>query len=366
MAGTKHKNMHRDPDTGLWCGDFTIAGRRYRPSLRTADAAEAKKRLQKEKDKITAAVFYGEETHTWEDTVVKWEREHLSTSLKPKTAKRYLVSARQIAPYFEGRAMETVTVKDVAKFVSNRLLDEVTNATIRRDLTAFSSVLRCTVGWGWRDNNPAKLYDRSLIKEIPFIIDMPDDEAVEEMLTRGSAMFMAATRFLGETGARQDEAVTLEWPQINLLRAQALFLETKSSKPRTINLAPQTVRWLSKLPRFIKDGKASPIVFWHDQGEPYRNFSSRFAALNAGNAEQRDLAFRCHDLRHRYAVTELKSGRDIYDLKSHLGHSSVKTTERYLAWIKQEDKRREIDWHEKNNSEPVADPASEISEIEVK
>ncbi|NPA40576.1 MAG: site-specific integrase, partial [Thermodesulfobacteria bacterium] len=35
-------------------------------------------------------------------------------------------------------------------------------------------------------------------------------------------------------------------------------------------------------------------------------------------------------LRHTFAVLCLKSGIDIYDLKEMLGHSDIKTTERYL------------------------------------
>lgn len=41
----------------------------------------------------------------------------------------------------------------------------VTNATLRRDLTALSSLLHACVGWGWRDDNPARTWDRSHIKE---------------------------------------------------------------------------------------------------------------------------------------------------------------------------------------------------------
>ena len=41
----------------------------------------------------------------------------------------------------------------------------VSNATRRRDLTAVSSVLRFAVSQGWRDDNPAKEWDRSVIRE---------------------------------------------------------------------------------------------------------------------------------------------------------------------------------------------------------
>ena len=43
--------------------------------------------------------------------------------------------------------------------------------------------------------------------------------------------------------------------------------------------------------------------------------------------------FTFHHLRHRYAVDYLKGGGSIYDLQQQLGHSSVKTTEIYLAFM---------------------------------
>ncbi|MGB1230598.1 MAG: tyrosine-type recombinase/integrase, partial [Holosporaceae bacterium] len=47
--------------------------------------------------------------------------------------------------------------------------------------------------------------------------------------------------------------------------------------------------------------------------------------------------FRFHDLRHRYAVDYLKNGGSIYTLKGLLGHTSVKTTEGYLAYLTPEE-----------------------------
>ncbi len=50
--------------------------------------------------------------------------------------------------------------------------------------------------------------------------------------------------------------------------------------------------------------------------------------------------FRFHDLRHWYAVDYLRRGGNIYDLAAILGHSSVKTTEIYLAHLGTGEQRR--------------------------
>jgi integrase/recombinase XerD len=63
-------------------------------------------------------------------------------------------------------------------------------------------------------------------------------------------------------------------------------------------------------------------------------------AKQAQKQEQPFQPFRFHDLRHRHAVDWLKSGGSIYDLQQRLGHTSVKTTEIYLAFLTPEEKRQ--------------------------
>jgi integrase/recombinase XerD len=78
----------------------------------------------------------------------------------------------------------------------------------------------------------------------------------------------------------------------------------------------------------------------------YRQISSNFRRIMKVTADQarkqaQDFRpFRFHDLRHVHAVNWLKSGRAIYVLKDRLGHTSVKTTEIYLAYLTPEEKHR--------------------------
>lgn len=50
--------------------------------------------------------------------------------------------------------------------------------------------------------------------------------------------------------------------------------------------------------------------------------------------------FRVHGLRHGFAIRALKAGWNIYALSRHLGHSSVKTTARYLAYPTKDERAR--------------------------
>ena len=110
----------------------------------------------------------------------------------------------------------------------------------------------------------------------------------------------------------------------------------KGNKRRIIDLEPfGGGELVSALPV-----SSSPLLFWHSDGESYKNFASQFAAIVRRTAEWakanavdfRPLRF--HDLRHLHAVNWLKDGRrSIYILQRRLGHASIKTTELYCQFL---------------------------------
>ena len=240
-----------------------------------------------------------------------------------------------VGVHFENLYLDQIDRRKIADMVSARKKAGATNATINRDLTAVSVILGAAQEWGAVEHNPAKDFGRRTTRERRDPINPPCDADVSRVIERAPGMFSSLIRFLAETGCRQEEAAGLEWKQIDLKAETATFIKTKTSRPRTITLEPETARWLSALPRFL----GSPAVFWHDDGSRYANVASRFREMvksaqeSAQKAGTEFLPFRCHDLRHRYAIRELQNGRDIYALSRHLGHSSVKTTEIYLGHV---------------------------------
>lgn len=284
---------------------------------------------------MSHARFYGEARASWADAVVRYTTEIMPGAVKPATARRYLLSFRQVNDVMRPMHVDEITTRTISAVISARKRQAVTNATIRRDLTAISAVLKACVAWGWRDDNPAKSYDKGIIRERREPIHLPADSDVAEMLTRCAPMVRRVVELLAETGMRQQEAVTLKWAQVNLSRREIQLTHTKTNRPRVVPLNDLAAGTLAGTPRHIK----SPLVFWHGDGKPYRNFATNFAKLNRGGKDKRDLGFRCHDLRHRFAVRWLQEGRDIYDLSRVLGHTSVKTTEIYLSFVQRRPER---------------------------
>jgi len=324
----------------IWWARVIVDGKEIRRSLSTNDRAEARDRLSKllpelTRGRVAAPAGAG---LVWQDAVVRYVQDY-GGSLKARTLKRYTGSFKQLHDSLYNVPVAAISARTVADIVSRRRKDGVSNSTIRRDLTAMSRVLAASIAWGEREDNPAKAYDKSLIREKRPVFPQPIDKDVDTLVRRAGQMFGALIVFLRHTGARSSEGAQLEWPEIDLRRRQATFIDTKTKNPRTINLAPETVATLKKIPRHSK----SDYVFWHGpNGRPYSNVSSRFFKLVRDLKANKKITrrFRCHDLRHGYAIAELKRGRSIYNLSRHLGHTSVKTTEIYLRHLTNEELER--------------------------
>lgn len=345
-SGTGAKKRPKPKHT-FWRGDtlwgrVTVKGETIRWSLRTSDAAVAKERVGTGRKRAIAAAHYGDDRKTYEHVFAEWSG-HIVTQVSSNTAARYAVSLNQLAPHLLGCYIDEIDKVLISGIVSARREAKTSMATIRRDLTALSSVLSFAEDHDWRDGNPALDRLRKL-KERRDPIVLPSDPDITKVLSRMPGLFSAMVKAAWFTGCRQDELRLARRDHFDLGRRQ-LTVIGKGNKLRTLSLDDRAVALLQGLPAHLK----CPYLFWHSQGLPYQNVSSRFRALvmaeaKAQKTSQSDEAvfrpFRFHDLRHRFAVDWLKEAKSIYDLQHHLGHTSVKTTEMYVKYLTPEEERR--------------------------
>lgn len=324
----KPRNLYKRGET--WHGRFKVAGDEYRGTLRTGNEAEAKLRLKDWKQRIQRRATGTPDSPSWKEAVIKWAAEILPSAVKPSVSERYLVSIRQLEHTFGALRIADIAGGHIAEYVSLRAGD-ASNATIRRDLTALSRLLSACVSWGWRSDNPARLYDRSIIRERREPIKPPAPEMVTRFIERCPPGMASIIKLLDQTGMRENEAVTLTSSDVDFKVKQINLMKTKTNRPRTLDWETPGGNAgvaLVGLP------DAGPL-FLAGSGQPYRNFAANAVRimrdLKAG--DKSFVPFRIHDLRHGFAIRWLRSGGDIYRLSLHLGHSSLKTTEGYLGHI---------------------------------
>jgi len=238
----------------LW-GRVKVRGRLIRWSLETDDPAIAKARRQAGKERALADV-HGDARRTFEEVFTAWEVQ-LMRSVGAKTAQRYLVSLKMLAPWLDGRALNDIDGRLVAEIIRERQRAGVTNATIKRDLGALSSIMNFAILQGWIETNPV-LAKLALVPERRDPILLPSDRDIALVIERAPGMVGAMVRAALLTGAREDELAKAKRIDIDHGRKQMTIIG-KRNKLRVIDLAPfDGYQFFAALPAYV--GK--PFLFW--------------------------------------------------------------------------------------------------------
>jgi integrase len=148
-------------------------------------------------------------------------------------------------------------------------------------------------------------------------------EALQRAHTAGvNPTAIAALRLLLLTGARKNEALSLQWPHVDLSHGRAYLPDSKTGQKVLVLPAP-AVEVLSQLPR----KKGCPWVFPAARGDGHLVGLRRILGLIAKDADLGQI--RIHDLRHGFASAAVSAGASLYLVGKILGHTQAKTTERY-------------------------------------
>jgi integrase/recombinase XerD len=320
-------------------GRTRIKGRLVTWSLHTDNPKLAAERRKAGKDRVLADVHHGDGKRDFVEVMEAWAG-WIKKQVGPKTARRYACSLDQMRPWLDGKSLPEINSRLIAEIVRVRSTADVSNATIKRDLVALSSVVNFAIDQGWLESNPVLARMRR-IKERRDPIILPHQVHVDLVISRSPGMIGDLVRAAVVTGAREDELLRARREHIDHARHQ-MTLVGKGNKLRVIALDPYDgYDLLRSLPAFA--GKL--FLFWHSEGQTYKNFASQFAAIirrTAAWAAESGIdfrPFRFHDLRHLHAVMWLKDGRSIYDLQNRLGHTSIKTTEMYCKYLTPEEER---------------------------
>ena len=305
--------------SGTWYLRAEIAGRKYRESLHTTNVREARRLRDARLKSLQAQARHG--AVDWPKAVVAWA-EHMQGQIGSATRQRYLQSLSLCEPHLKGRMVGEID-GPVIRGLATARRRVVGNATVRRDLTAVSRVLAYAQTVGLREGNPA-LDAIRLLKERRDPIVLPDENSIQAVLDRCSPALRKLAVAARLTGARQAELTALKWSQFNESAGTLEIIKGKGNRRRVITLSPAARDHIAGLDR------GGDLIFPSADG-PWTSVSPAFAKTVKRATPQ--VPFRFHDLRHPYAVESLRGGASIYRVSQHLGHTSVKTTEIYLAHL---------------------------------
>ncbi len=255
------------------------------------------------------------------------------------------------------KRISEISASEIDKFRNKRINeDKVKPATVNRDISALSGVLR-----HWVKNNKGAVHPLSDMEPLEVADDeiirylSPDeskrlrkalaDRDAQAAKERASANKWRADRgreLMPEikgysdhvtpmvlvslnTGIRQGELFAMKWESVNLEHKtlSVLASHSKGNKTRTIPLNAEVCTVFEAIRP--KDAKGLVFVSPITDGE-FDNVKKAWAEVvkEAGITD-----FRWHDLRHDFASQLVMKGASLYTVQKLLGHSNPKTTQRY-------------------------------------
>lgn len=133
------------------------------------------------------------------------------------------------------------------------------------------------------------------------------------------------------SGARKREVLDARWVDFDLDNRLWRIPMSKSGRARHVPLSEGVLQVLADVAEeqetWVKPGKEMPWVFANPAtGKP---FVSIYYAWDTARRKAKLADVRIHDLSHSFASFLINNGRTLYEVQKILGHTQVRTTQRY-------------------------------------
>ena len=223
--------------------------------------------------------------------------------------------------------MDIIARRDVQRLLTSRLDMGKAPGTCDRMLILARHVFNCAIKWKTPGvkANPAKEVDLLKVdnKRERFLSEEEVRRLYSAVVVSDNPMLKYIVPMLLLTGARKREVLDARWEDFDVDNRLWRIPFTKSGRPRTVPMSDGVMSVLDTVPRIA----GSPYVFPNpDTKKPFVTIHYTWDTARK-RAGLRDV--RMHDLRHSFASILINSGRSLYEVQHLLGHTQVKTTERY-------------------------------------
>lgn len=230
-------------------------------------------------------------------------------------------------PKFGSKFLDEITQSEIINFHKTMRDSGYAPATANRCLNLISNIFNRAIAWNTPGitANPAKgipMFEEN--NELQrFLSDDEINRLYASVLRSRNEQLRYIIPMLILSGARKREVLDAQWADIDISRRIWRVPISKSGRARHVPISDGLTELLDRIPRtdsnpFIvpdpKTGRPFTSVqyFWH------------LARSDAGLPN-----VRIHDLRHSFASLLINSGRSLYEVQKILGHSQIRTTQRY-------------------------------------
>ena len=231
------------------------------------------------------------------------------------------------------KAPEEVTVEDIDHFIEHQIAAGMSPMTINRRLSCIHSCFEFLAGEDpardWPNPVGSRRHHLKTGKHLPRDVSDQDVTRLFSVIddTRDQAIFglmVGAGLRVGEVAALRLDSVEAPTEPVTLAR---LRVEGKGRKERVVWLSPSLWEvlqtWLRERPQMETD-----VLFVNRWGRPISISGIQFRLKQY--SKEVGVTLSCHRLRHTFARRLVENGLPVDSLAKLLGHSQLKTTQRYI------------------------------------
>lgn len=238
-----------------------------------------------------------------------------------------------ILPALGRQYLDAITRRDVQRMIASRREMGKAPGTCDRMLILTRHIFNLAAKWkvpGVREN-PAKEVELLKIdnKRERFLREDEVRKLYKAVIASAHPQLRYIVPMLLLTGARRGEVLNARWQEFDREKRMWRIPVTKNGRPRTVPLSDGVLAILDAVPR------VADCAFVFANPETLRPYVTIHKAWDAVRTAAGLSDVRLHDLRHSFASFLINGGRTIYEVQHLLGHTQVKTTERY-AHLQQE------------------------------
>jgi site-specific recombinase XerD len=263
------------------------------------------------------------------DAIINYRRFLKRRNYSPYTVRNYMNTLKHFIMWVDV-PIEQATHKSVLSFIEYLLDKHLQPKTINCYLDGIRDFYDYLIteehipminpvkrGYALRLSRPLPRYLRD--EEIPRLFSVIHSR-------RDRAMFMMMLR----CGLRVEEVAHLTMAALDLRRSQVFVYEGKGAKDRVVYLSNDAYRALVHYLRVRPSSRAKKLFLVEKgrcKGRPLsvRGIQKRMEAY----ARKAGVTVTCHQLRHTMATQLLNADADLVTIQDLLGHTRIKTTQRY-------------------------------------
>ena len=232
-----------------------------------------------------------------------------------------------LLPRFGSCYLDEIEREDIQKMHHERRSSGAAPGSANRLLIMMRFIFNLALKWGTAGvkSNPCKgipLLEENNKKER--YLSVTEAQSLYDAVCQSeNTMLQFIVPMLILTGARKREVLDAKWSDFDVERSCWRIALSKSGKARYVPLSAGALSVLAVLPRV-------PDCDWAFANPKTRKpYVSFYCAWDTARSKARLSDVRIHDLRHSFASLLVNSGRTLYEVQRILGHTQVKTTQRY-------------------------------------